>query len=152
MPTTIHQYPVEVSWSGGRDGHGSIAAGNSGEQIRIAVPPEYMGTGNGTNPEELLTSAIGACYSINFGIIAANRKLAVVSYSATAVGEVEQSGVQLTYKAVLIKPKIVLEASATDEQVELAHDIAHKADMYCLITNALRGKVVVTIEPMVERA
>jgi organic hydroperoxide reductase OsmC/OhrA len=34
----------------------------------------------------------------------------------------------------------------------MATDMAHKADMYCIVTNAVRDKVEVTIEPNVVRA
>ena len=107
--------------------------------------------GKGTNPEELLTSAVACCYSITFGIIAANRKLVLKEIKVEAVGEVEQNGASLVYTAITVRPTIVWEASATDEQKALAEDLAHKADLYCIITNAVRGKVKITVEPTIRR-
>lgn len=147
----IHEYPVTVQWQGGRDGQGSVKANRSGVESPLSVPPEFQGPGEGTNPEELLTSAIAGCYSITFGIVAANRKIPVVSMKTEAVGEVEQAGANLTYSRVVIRPTIQLEAGATDEQVALADDMAHKADLYCLVTNAVRGKVEVVVEPTILR-
>src|SRR5688500_10335413 len=99
----IHEYPVTVRWTGGREGAGSVRAAHSGAENRIAVPPEFQGPGGATNPEELLTSAIASCYSITFGIIAQNRKLPVQSLEVQAVGEVDQSGAAFTYKSITIK-------------------------------------------------
>lgn len=147
----IHQYPVTVSWNRGRDGSGSARCGNTGQNFPLSVGTEYGGTGEGTNPEELLTSAIASCYAITLGIIAANRKLPVVSMTTEAVGEVGQNGVQFTYTAITLKPRIVLESGATDEQVAQARDMAHKAELYCIVTNAVKEKVEVKLEAEVVR-
>jgi len=152
MPTTMHDYPVTVQWTGGRDGKGSVTSKHSNTSIAIAVPPEFQGPGGGASPEELLTTAVASCYTITFGIIAANRKIPVRSIAVEATGEVEQSGAQFTFKSVRIKPTIVLESGATEEQLKLAEDMSHKADLYCIITNAVRGKVEIMVEPSVSVA
>ncbi|HMS56803.1 MAG TPA: OsmC family protein [Fimbriimonadaceae bacterium] len=148
---STHEYPVTVSWSGGRDGSGSVKGDRSGVSSPISVPPEFQGPGNGTNPEELLASAVAACYSITFGIIAANRKLAYTNLTTNATGFVEQAGAQFTYTRILVKPTITLETGADDAAAAMAEDIAHKADMYCIITNAVRDKVKIEIEPTILR-
>jgi len=145
----IHEYPISVDWTGGFNGGGKGKAHRSGHEFPLSVPPEFKGPGEGTNPEELLTAAITGCYSITFGIIAQNRKLPVVSVHTEAVGEVEQAGAQFTYKKITLKPVITLASDATDEHVTMAADMAHKADAYCIVTNAVRGKVEITVEPTI---
>ncbi|MGV3615481.1 MAG: OsmC family protein [Fimbriimonas sp.] len=149
MASQLHEYPVVVNWNGARDGHGDVTPAHSGTQISLAVPPEFQGPGGATNPEELLTSAIAGCYSITFGIVAGNRRLPVQSLKVDAVGEVEQSGASFVYKRITIRPTITLAGEATDDQIAVATDLAHKADGYCIVTNAVRGKVEVTVEPTV---
>jgi peroxiredoxin-like protein len=150
---SIHEYPVTVSWTGGREGSGTLTAGRTQVQAPLAVPPEFGGEGGeGTNPEELLTSAIAGCYSITFGIIAANRKLPILRVETQATGQVEQSGASFTYKRIDIRPTITLSGEATDDQVKMAEEMAHKADNYCIVTNAVRGKVEIAVEPTVLRA
>jgi len=151
MASQLHEYPVTVNWKGGRDGRGDVTPAHSGEQIDIAVPPEFQGPGGATNPEELLTSAITGCYSITFGIVAANRRLPITNVKTDAVGTVEQQGASFTYKSIVIRPTITLDGSATDEQVAAAEEMAIKADAYCIVTNAVRGKVEVSVEPTVVR-
>lgn len=149
----IHPYEVSVEWAGGRDGSGSVTALGSGTRNVLRVPAEFGGSsGEGTNPEELLACSVAACYTITFGIIAANRKLPVIDIRASARGEVEQAGMQFVYQSITIKPTIKLAADATDEQVKVAEDMAHKADMYCIITNAVRDKVSIVVEPTIVRA
>lgn len=132
------------------DGAGTVTAIRSNTTTTLSVPPEFKGPGNGSNPEELLTEALVACYSVTFGIIAANRKIPVASVEVDGVGYVEQAGMQLVYKAITIRPVITLSADASEEQVKLAEDMSHKADLYCLITNAVRDKVAVTVEPTIK--
>src|SRR5579862_7951930 len=151
MPT-LHEYPVAVDWIGGRDGKGSVATKHSGTTIQIAVPPEFQGPGGGASPEELLTSAIASCYTMTFGIIAANRKVPVESVKVAATGEVEQNGPSFKYISVTVRPEITLSSDATDEHVKLAEEMAHKADAYCIITNAVRNNVQIIVEPNVVRA
>ncbi len=148
----LHDYPVTVQWTGGRDGSGTVTGDRSTISSPLAVPPEFGGNGNGTNPEEMLCQAVAACYTITFGIIAANRKLNVVSVETKAQGEVEEAGAQFTYKRVTLRPTIVLAADTTDDQMTIAEDMSHKADAYCIITNAVRGKVEIVVEPTIKRA
>lgn len=145
-----HHYPVNVEWKGGREGSGKLKAEISGSALPIAVGKEFQGTGEGTNPEELLTSAVAACYSITFGILAANRKVPVESFSVRAVGEVEQNGNSLVFTKLVLHPKIVLAEGADEAAYKLAEDLAHKAETYCIISNAIRDKVSVSVEPDIE--
>ncbi|NUL82416.1 MAG: OsmC family protein [Armatimonadetes bacterium] len=145
--STAHEYLVKVKWIGGRDGQGVSHSIRSGHTAALGVPSEFGGTNEGTNPEELLTSAIAACYSITFGIIAANRKLPFEGIETEAKGQVEQRTGMFVFTRVEISPTIRLAADATDEQIALANDIAHKADGYCIITNAVRDKVQIEVSP-----
>lgn len=147
----LHEYPVTVEWAGGRDGSGNITPDRSGIRMPLAVPPEFGGAGEGTNPEELLASAVAGCYCITFGIIAANRKLPFTGLKASVTGFVEQNGASFVYTKIIVRPTITLAADATDEQVAMADDMAHKADLYCIITNAVRDKVAIEIEPTIVR-
>lgn len=148
----MHDYPLTVEWTGGRDGKGTVTAGNSGAAFEVAVPEEFQGPGGGTNPEELLTSAIAACYTITFGIIAANRKLPVAAIEVAAVGQVEQNGPSFKYVSIAVRPKITLATEATDDHAKMAEDMAHKADSYCIVTNAVRGNVAITVEPEIVKS
>ncbi|MCB0824827.1 MAG: OsmC family protein [Armatimonadetes bacterium] len=148
----LHEYPVTVQWQGGRGGSGKVTADTSGSSSTLAVPAEFGGTGGGTNPEEMLCEAVASCYSITFGIIADMRKLPVVGFEVKAVGEVEENGPTFTYKKITIRPTITLASDASDDQMKMAEDMSHKADSYCIITNAVRGKVEIVVEPTLSRA
>lgn len=145
----VHEYPVTVNWFGGVEGNGEAVAERSQTAMTLSVPPEFKGPGEGTNPEELLTSAVASCYAITFGIISQNRKLPVIGFRVKAVGQVEQEGARHSYSDITIRPEIRLALDATDEQVRLTEEMAHRADQYCIVTNAIRDKVRVSVEPKI---
>jgi peroxiredoxin-like protein len=151
VATTTHYYPAEVTWAGARDGKGHAGFQRSGEGLALAVPPEFGGAGGSSNPEELLTGAVAACYSITFGIIAENRKLPVISITTAATGEVEQVGASMTFKRIVLAPNIQVSEDTTDAQVAAVHEMALKADQYCIVSNAVRGKVEIVIRPTVSQ-
>ena len=149
----IHEYPVQVQWAGGRDGQGKATTQRTQVGIELRVPPEFGGSeSQATNPEELLTSAIAACYSITFGIIATNRKLPLVNVETNAQGEVEENGPTFKYTKITLRPTITLSGEATEDHIKMAEDMAHKADAYCIVTNAVRGTVEIAVDPTVVRA
>lgn len=149
MATQYHEYPVTVEWNGGRDGSGHVTMDQSDTTVALSVPPEFDGPGGASNPEELLTSAIASCYSITFGIIAANRKLKIESQHVHVTGVVEQNGPTYNFVKVIVKPHIIVPKETTEDQMKLIHEMAMKADHYCIVTNALRGKVDVVVEPKI---
>lgn len=128
-----------------------MKADRSGIECPLAVPEEFGGGGSGTNPEEMFCEAIAACYSITFGIIAENQRIPCVDIVTKAEGEVEESGPQFTYKKVTLRPTITLSSDATDADEAKAEQMAHKADSYCIITNAVRNSVEIVVEPTIVR-
>ncbi len=50
-----HHFHLKASWDGGRNGQGTIEAGNLKQTI--SIPKEMDGPGVGTNPDEMLIGA-----------------------------------------------------------------------------------------------
>ena len=146
-----HHYPARAQWRGGRMGAGTIALALGSHEVPLAVPAELHGTGQGTSPEELLASAVAGCYAATLGIVAEHRKVPITAIDVSATGEVEQDGARLTFAAITIRANVELTPGATEEQAAAALDLAHRADKYCIITNAVRGAVRVTVEAEVVR-
>jgi organic hydroperoxide reductase OsmC/OhrA len=44
-----------------------------------------------------------------------------------------------------------MEGEPTFEELKQAEEMAHKADGYCIITNAVRGKVDINVEPTIAK-
>ena len=60
-------FTSKLTWSGGRLSRGLVEAG--GEIYQFSVPASMGGLGVGTNPEELLLSAVGSCYTATLAAI-----------------------------------------------------------------------------------
>ncbi len=127
-------------------GSGAVRTEDGQVQADLAVPEEFKGPGNAANPEQLLSCAIAACYAITFGIIAENRKLPVEDVQVEAVGHVDASSPLPKYTSIEIRPTIRVSAPS-EEQRKLILEMAEKADSYCIVTNTLRDKVAIRVEP-----
>jgi peroxiredoxin-like protein len=145
MEEERHFFDVNSVWVGDSDGDGKLIADN--REMEYGRPASLGGKPGRTNPEELLVESVLACYSITFAILVEKKRLPVSHFEVSAQGEiVRQPDRSLKYTAIHIKPKITLDS--TDEAMaKSALDAAHRTDKYCLISNALKGNVEITVAP-----
>ena len=142
MSDTSHRFEITSHWSGDRG-----VINSSGGETAFSMPSTFGGSGGATNPEELLLSAVAACYQLTFSVLAKRRNVPLKSIELKVEGDIlQQLGGTLKYKTVRLFPRIELEG-ADDNQRAIAEDLAHKAEQYCLISNAIRGSVELSVEP-----
>lgn len=139
-----HQFTLQGTWRGGLYGDGHVAVGNL--DSAVSVPTALQGPGKGTNPEELLLGASAACYLITLGAILERRKLEPREVTLASEGYVS-SDKGLKFTRIVHRPRIVLAEGASDEDRKTARDATDRAEKACLISNAVRGNVQVTVEP-----
>ena len=145
MEEERHYFDVKSIWAGDSDGDGKLIAEN--REMEYGRPACLNAKPGRTNPEELLVESVVACYSITFAILAEKKRLPISHFEVSAQGEiVRQPDRSLKYTAIHIKPKITLE-SADPAVQKSAIDAAYRTDKYCLISNALKGNVEITVEP-----
>lgn len=161
----IIKYPVRVSWSEGRSGQGIVQAVRQSEaaptaaqaqvsdadvswQLPLAVPSDLGGTGNGTNPEELLAASAAACYGITLGIILENRRIPMTSLTVDAELLLEQAGVSVKVTSIHLRPVLVL---PVDQQVqkETIERAVVQAEKACLVSKTMTGNVEYQLEPQI---
>ena len=85
----MHELPfqVELEWSGtGRDGAGRIVTDDL--EFELSTPASMGGRGAGTNPEELLVCAVGACYAATLLGVLRRAALPAASVNIDARGTV----------------------------------------------------------------
>ncbi len=150
MAEELHTFRLESIWDGGPDGGGTLKG--EGGSILFGMPKELGGSGGRANPEELLISAVAACYSITLAILAERRRLPIARIEVAAEGDVvRQLGGTLKFAAIRLKPRITV--TGGDEGTRSAVlDSAHKADTYCVISNAVRGSVELSVSPEIVQA
>jgi osmotically inducible protein OsmC len=139
-------FAVELDWSGG-DGTGRIVADDL--ELEYSVPASMGGRGVGSNPEELLVSEVGACYSATLGGVLRRAGLPASGVHVEATGTVSGYPGRARFAQVTVSPTILGgDASRSAEYDRAARD-AHER---CFIGRTIGGAVeyglgAVTVAP-----
>ncbi|MFF2201563.1 organic hydroperoxide resistance protein [Streptomyces sp. NPDC058145] len=135
-PTKI-MYVAEATAHGGRDGYVTSQDGHI--QLKVAMPSELGGNGDGTNPEQLFAAGYSSCFH-NALILVGNRAGYDLTGSTVAakvgIGPNKHRGYGLAVALSVSLP--VLDREVATELVDAAHDV-------CPYSNATRGNIDVTI-------
>lgn len=130
-------YTAVATATHGRDGRAVVSDGSL--DLKLAMPKEMGGSGEGNNPEQLFAAGYAACFSSALGIVA--RQAGVDLSKATVTGEVS-IGKQGEGFALAVVLRITLPGSVDRETggrlVEQAHQV-------CPYSNAIRGNVPVQL-------
>jgi organic hydroperoxide reductase OsmC/OhrA len=142
---TTHRFESSASWKGDGSGSGEVRVSDGQVAVPIAGATSLGGSGGKANPEELLLSAIGACFANTWAIFL--KKLAV-PYDAPAVrvtGELgsDPAGGFRMQKAV-VQASVPADILAADRaKVEKTLALAEK---YCIISKVARAAMPLTVE------
>lgn len=131
------EFSVGLSWSGtGREGAGHIC----GEDIEVdwSVPAGMGGRGEGTNPEELLVSAVASCFSATLLGVLRRAGLPVTGLRTAATGAVTGYPIRARFASLVVSPTIV---GADSERTEEYASAAQAARDRCFIGHTLRPEI-----------
>lgn len=130
-----HTYRVRLDWTGNL-GRGTASAISYSRAHTIRAPgkppivgssdPAFRGDSGCWNPEELLLASLSACYQFWYLGLCAEAGVVVVDYEdepdGTMVEEADGGG---QFVAVVLKPRVVVEAGSDLEIAEALHRTAH---------------------------
>lgn len=143
-----HRFELEASWTGSVDGHGSLKG--EGLEAKFTAPVALGGQGGGTNPEELLLGAAGACYLITCSAILTRRKIPFLGLRVRSDATVENTeGIRMTQ--IRHFPTIRLPVGSSAEVENAALTAARLAEQVCLVSVAVRGNVAMEVHPTTEK-
>ncbi|MGP4010897.1 organic hydroperoxide resistance protein [Streptomyces sp. 4N124] len=135
-PTKI-VYVAEATAHGGRDGY--VTSQDGQIELKVAMPPELGGDGNGTNPEQLFAAGYSSCFH-NALVLVGRREGYDLTGSTVAakvgLGPNRQRGYGLAVALSVSLP--VLDTDIAAKLVDAAHEV-------CPYSNATRGNIDVTI-------
>ncbi|MDR6226692.1 SACOL1771 family peroxiredoxin [Desmospora profundinema] len=138
-----HHFHLTARWQGGRNGIGTIDAGNL--KSEISIPEEMRGPGVGTNPDEMLIGSAATCYLITLAAMLERAAIPVKELTLETEGVVrEERG--LKFERITHRPTVILEATATAGHLEQTEAATERAERHCMISNALRGNVELAVE------
>ena len=135
-------FEVELRWTGaGPVGIGEIAGERHG--FPVSAPDSMGGRGVGTNPEELLVSAVATCYGATLFGELQRARLPVDSVAVSARGTVTGYPGQARFERLAVSPSILGGSTWMLEEYEAAANYAHDR---CLIGRALAEDVTYVID------
>jgi Ohr subfamily peroxiredoxin len=130
-------YVAEATAHGGREGY--VTSQDGQIELRVAMPPELGGDGNGTNPEQLFAAGYSSCFHNALVLVGRRAGLDLTGSTVAAkvgLGPNRQRGYGLAVALSVSLP--VLDAAVAAELVDAAHEV-------CPYSNATRGNIDVTI-------
>ena len=108
--------------------------------LRMSVPKEMGGAGDGANPEQLFALGYAACFHSALKLVASKAKVDTTDSAVGArvsIGSNAAGGFELA---------VALEVSLPNVPVEQARELAEAAHQVCPYSNATRGNIEVTVE------
>jgi organic hydroperoxide reductase OsmC/OhrA len=117
----------------------TIHAEGKPELIGTAAP-EYKGSHEHYNPEDMLIASLSACHMLSYLALAANSKIQVLSYQDQAEGSLIKDGMSMKFNEVILKPHVVISQDSDQEKALSLHDKAHHI---CFIANSVNFSVLI---------
>ncbi|MET1248162.1 OsmC family protein [Sporolactobacillus sp. STCC-11] len=141
---TDFHFTLKGEWTGSWDGKGKIQT--NGLAAAVSVDSAMSGQGVGTNPDELLISALASCYMITLGIRLKKEKIAYDRIEIRTEAVVTKKG-GLHFEKVTHCPIIYFPQTLTDALEEHLNTCIRKAEQDCVIAKAVKGNVRISVEP-----
>jgi len=134
-------FEVELEWSGsGRDGAGRIVADDL--ELEYSTPASMGGRGVGTNPEELLVSAVASCYSATLLGLLRRAGLPAGALRVDATGTVSGYPERARFDRLTVSPTVV--GGDPTRRLDYEH-IARLAQARCFIGRTIAGNVAYAV-------
>ena len=135
----LHHFHLKADWPGGRDNVGYIESDKL--KTKISIPKEMNGPDIGTNPDEMLLGAAATCYIISLAALIERAALPLKEMDMESEGIVDVTDGVFTYQTIIHKPRVVLNADATDKDLKQLDRLVDKAEKSCMISKAIQGNV-----------
>ncbi len=141
-------FHAEAHWRGDSNAKGTLQT-PSGLHTPIAIPDVFRGPGGATNPEELLLSALSACYAMTVAYIAETEKLPLQAHSVRAEGHLQRDpqSRRLRFTRIHLFVELTPSPSASPAELSRLLEIATQAKHSCVISNALHPEIELAIHP-----
>lgn len=130
-------YTAKAVVSGGRDGSARTEDGQL--ELKMAVPKQMGGKGDGTNPEELFAAGYAACFIGALKVVAAHAKQKLPDNLRIE----SQVGLGKVGAGYGINAALVVFLPGMDEA--LAQQLVNQAHQVCPYSNATRGNIDVAL-------
>jgi peroxiredoxin-like protein len=140
-----HRYRVHAVWEGDGTGCGTVEADDGTYKIPISSAKNLGGCGKGANPEELLLSAVGACFIATWAVFLKKLSVQYVEPSLRVAGDLgkdpaggyRMESIEITARV----PAELLKERETDLRKTL-----ELAEKYCIVSKVARAALPVKVK------
>ena len=119
---------------------------DNGLKLEASAAPDYKGSPDRVDPEELLVAAVANCHMLTFLAFCSKKRLTLDSYRDDAVGVLEKNAEgKLAITRVTLRP-VASFAPGVEVSREELEKLHHRAHEECFIANSVKTEVVVELE------
>jgi len=115
-------------------------------ELEVGLAPEFEGSPETLNPEEMFVAAINNCLMTTFFYFVRKLNVEILSYCSDAEGRVEKQADGFRFTNVEVRAKVTLQQQEHAEKVRELGDLAEK---YCLVSRSVACSVdyLLQVEP-----
>jgi organic hydroperoxide reductase OsmC/OhrA len=103
-------------------------------QLKVGPAPEFEGSPEMLNPEEMFVAAINSCLMTTIFYFVRKSNIEILSYHSHAEGQVEKQADGFRFTNVEVRAKVTLSRQESAEKVRELGDLAKK---YCLVSRSV---------------
>ena len=112
-------------------------------EIKVGPAPEFDGSPETLNPEEMFVAAINNCLMTTFFYFVRKINIEILSYYSEAQGQVEKQKDGFRFTNVEVRAKVTLQQQ---DLVEKVRGIGNLAEKYCLVSRSVACPVDYKLE------
>jgi organic hydroperoxide reductase OsmC/OhrA len=112
-------------------------------ELKVGPAPEFNGSPETLNPEELFVAAVNNCLMTTFFYFVRKLNIEILSYCSDAEGQVEKQADGFRFTQVKIRAEVALKHQELAEKVRDLRDLAEK---YCLVSRSVACPVHYDLE------
>jgi organic hydroperoxide reductase OsmC/OhrA len=112
-------------------------------ELGVGPAPEFEGSPETLNPEEMFVAAINNCLMTTFFYFVRKSNVEVLSYYSDAQGQVEKQADGFRFTNVQVRAEVTL---AQQEFAEKARQFGDLAEKYCLVSRSVNCPVQYELE------
>jgi len=103
-------------------------------ELEVGPAPEFDGSLETLNPEEMFVAAINNCLMTTFFYFVRKSNVEILSYCSDAEGQVEKQADGFRFTNVKVRAEVILKQQELAEKVRELGDLAEK---YCLVSRSV---------------
>jgi len=107
-------------------------------ELEIGPAPEFEGSPETLNPEEMFVAAINSCIMTTFFYFVRKSNIEILSYHSDAQGQIEKQTDGFRFTNVEVRAKVSL---AQQELARKVRELGDLAEKYCLVSRSVACSV-----------